>query len=81
MEIIQKEIDDPHLGLVSITRVDTTSDLKESRIYFSVLNDDFSKVDKILNKMKGCIRANLGRRIRLRILPQLIFIPDDPSLF
>ena len=76
-EIIQEEIDDPGLGIVSITRVDTTADLKESKVYFSVLDNEFTKVNEIFNKMKGFIRASLGKRIRLKFLPQLKFIPDD----
>lgn len=77
VEIIQQEIDDPKLGLVSITKVDTSADLRESKIYFSVLEDDSSKANKILNGMKSFIRINLGKRIRLKLLPQLTFIPDD----
>jgi len=76
-DIIRREIDDPHLGLVSITRVRTTSDLRESRIFFSVLDNDFVKAEKILNSMKGFIRLILGREVRLKILPQLVFVPDD----
>jgi len=77
VEIIQEEIDDPHLGLVSIIRVETTSDLCQSRVFFSVLGSDISRVEKILNDMKSFIRLNLGKKIRLRILPELIFVPDD----
>ncbi|MFH1768528.1 MAG: 30S ribosome-binding factor RbfA [Candidatus Omnitrophota bacterium] len=77
VEIIQEEIDDPNLGMLSITGVKTTSDLSESKVYFSVLNDDFPKAGKILNGMKAFIRINLGKKVRLKILPQLVFIPDD----
>jgi len=76
-DIIRREVDDPHLGLISITRVRTSSDLRESRIFFSVLDDDFTKAEKILDSMKDFIRLILGKRIRLKILPQLIFVPDD----
>jgi len=77
MEIIQQEIDDPHLGLVSIVRVDTTSDLRQARVFFSVLGSDVSRIEGILNDMKTFIRISLGKRIRLKILPQLVFVPDD----
>ena len=77
MEIIQQEIDDPHLGLVSIVRVDTTSDLRQARVFFSVLGSDVSRIEGILNDMKRFIRISLGKRIRLKILPQLVFVPDD----
>ena len=77
VEVIREEIDDPHLGMVSITKVKTSSDLRESRIYFSVLDDDFSSVLKILNSMNSFIRVNLGKKIRLKILPRLTFIADE----
>ena len=76
-DIIRKEVDDPHLGLVSITRVRTSSDLKESRIFFSVLDNNFARTEKILTSMKDFIRLMLGKKIRLKILPQLTFVPDD----
>ncbi|MCM8786718.1 MAG: 30S ribosome-binding factor RbfA [Candidatus Omnitrophica bacterium] len=78
MSIIQEEIDDPNLGIFSIVKVETTSDLAESKIYFSLLDDSkYSQVKVILNKMNSFIRLNLGRRMRLRVLPVLRFIPDD----
>lgn len=76
-DIIRREVDDPHLGIVSITKVHTSSDLKESRIFFSVLDNDFVRTEKILTSMKDFIRLMLGKKIRLKTLPQLIFVPDD----
>lgn len=77
MEIIQREVDDPAVGMVSITRVDTTADLRESRIYFSSLNEgDIKRLETIFNKMRKFIRALLGKKLRLRILPELFFCPD-----
>jgi len=78
MQIIQKEVDDPCMELVSITKVKTTSDLKEAHIYFSVLKEeDTEKVLKILNRMKSYLRRLLGKRMRIKILPSLKFFPDD----
>ena len=77
-EIIQDEIDDPKLAILSITRVDTTSDLRESRIYFSLLDEKNMKHAKqTLDKMSKFIKVSLGQRMRIKILPQLIFLPDD----
>jgi ribosome-binding factor A len=76
--IIQDEVDDPTIGLLSITRVDTSPDLKESKVYFSLLDDtQYDKVKDILDKMSKLIRVNLAKRIRIKILPELKFIPDD----
>jgi ribosome-binding factor A len=78
MGIIQKEVDDPDLEMLSITRVDTTLDLSESRIFYSLLNDaKFDKAQTALNKMASFIRFQLSKKINLRILPKLKFIADD----
>jgi len=78
MDVIHKEVDDPAIDFLSITRVETTSDLQESKVYFSLFDESQrEKVEEILHKMIKFIRVSLGKRIRLRILPQLKFIPDD----
>jgi len=78
MAIIQKEIDDPDMDFLSITRVETTKDLQESRVYYSLLNEaNFAKAKEILDRMRGFIRGNLAKKIRLKVLPELHFIPDD----
>ena len=75
--IIQKEIDDPRVDFLSITRVDTSPDLHEAKVFFSILEEDkYDKVREILNKTRGFIRARLGKKIRLKILPNLHFIGD-----
>jgi len=78
MDIVQKEIDDPDLEFLSITRVETTADLQESKVYFSLLDDSkYPKAKQVLAGMGGYIRGVLGRKIRLKIVPQLIFLPDE----
>ena len=78
MNILQKEIDDPDIDFLSITRVVTTSDLQESKVYFSLLDENkYSKVKQVLADMRGVIRSSLGKKVRLKILPQLNFIPDE----
>ena len=66
------------MGMVSITRVDTTGDLRYSRIYISVLNKDQEKdVMKGLKSASGFLRRELGAALRLRYTPELQFIADD----
>ena len=78
MEIIQKEIDDPALEFLSITRVEAAADLREAKVYFSMLDETkYKKAKEVLAEMRGFIRGILGKRIRLKFLPQLNFIPDD----
>ena len=87
-EEIQKELSslirtlkDPRVsgtGMVSITRVDTTGDLRYSRIYVSALNKEQEKdVIRGLKSASGFLRRELGAALRLRYTPELQFIADD----
>lgn len=77
-EIIQQEIDDPTMEFLSITRVKTTTDLQESKVYFSLLDDtQYAKAQSALDNMKGLIRGLLGKKVHLKVTPQLRFIPDE----
>ncbi len=77
MKIVQQEVDDPSLRLLTITKVDTTSDLKEAKVYFSLLDQkNYQKCKKALKNMKGLIKGNLARKIRLKKMPELSFFPD-----
>ena len=65
-------------GMVSITRVDTTGDLRYSRIYVSALDKSQEKdILKGLKSAAGYLRRELGAALRLRYTPELQFIADD----
>ena len=65
-------------GMVSITRVDTTGDLRYSRIYVSALDKSQEKdILKGLKSASGYLRRELGAALRLRYTPELQFIADD----
>ncbi|MGM9619057.1 MAG: 30S ribosome-binding factor RbfA [Oscillospiraceae bacterium] len=71
---------DPRLqgGLVSITRVDTTGDLRYARVYISVLDKQTEKdVMRALRSAAGYLRREIGRSLQLRYTPELQFIADD----
>ena len=86
-EEIQKELSslmrglkDPRVqgGMVTITHVDTTSDLRYARIFVSVLDKSQEKdVVKGLKSATGYLRRELGASLRLRYTPELQFIADD----
>lgn len=66
-------------SLISIMKVETFSDLSMSRIYVSVFGNEEKKkqvVDK-LNENKKSIRYDLAHKVRLRTIPELVFIVDD----
>ena len=75
-----RRLKDPRVSscMVSITRVDTTGDLRYSRIYISCLDKSQEKdVMKGLRSASGFLRRELGRTLQLRYTPELQFIPDD----
>ena len=74
-----RNLKDPRVsGMVSITRVDTTNDLRYARVYVSVLNKDQEKdVLKGLKSASGFLRRELGHVLQLRCTPELQFIGDD----
>ena len=70
---------DPRVhGLVSVTRVDTTADLRYAKVYISVLDkSDIKDVIRGLKSAGGYLRRELGRALSLRYTPELLFQADD----
>lgn len=77
-ELILRELKDPRIGLVTLTQVDMTDDLKHARIYFSVVgNDDVRRRSLAgLSSAAGFIRREVGRRLQLRYAPEIVFELD-----
>ena len=79
-----RRLKDPRVsqvGMVSVTRVDTTGDLRCARVYVSVLDKSREKeVLKGLRSAAGFLRRELGQALQLRYTPELQFIPDDSIL-
>ena len=72
-------VKDPRVsGLISVTAVDTTPDLRYAKIYISVLDkSDCAQVLKGLKSASGYLRRELGHALRLRYTPELTFVRDD----
>lgn len=78
-DIIGRKIKDPRIGFVTVTDVQLTGDLRQAKVFISVLGDEKQKKDtlKALAKAKGFIRSEIGQRIRLRKTPDLLFEFDE----
>ena len=74
-----RTVKDPRVhGLVSVTAVDTTPDLRYAKIYVSVLDEsDVKEVVKGLKSAAGYLRRELGSALKLRYTPELQFVEDD----
>lgn len=80
-EMLVKTIKDPRIGFVTITRVTVSEDYRSAKVYFSVLGtrEERERSMEGLKSAKGYVRKELGRRIRLRYTPEIIF-RFDPSI-
>ena len=78
--LIQHEVRDPRVGMVSITGVDVSRDLGYAKVYYTVMSsgsgDDASESNEALNKAAGFLRSQLSRDSNMRTVPQLRFIFD-----
>ena len=77
-EILQKEMRDPRLALVSITAVEITRDFTVAKVYISSLGDATEKAAalKALQGASGFLRGKLGAMLELRTVPELAFRYD-----
>ncbi|WOH37921.1 30S ribosome-binding factor RbfA [Thalassotalea fonticola] len=77
--ILQREIKDPRLGMLTVSAVEVTRDLAYAKVFVTFFNDDQSKVKEslaILNDAAGFIRSLLAKTLRARIMPNLRFEYD-----
>ena len=80
--ILQREIKDPRVSMVTVSDIELSRDLAYAKVFVTFFNDDAEYVAtalKVLNDAAGFIRSLLGKRVRARIMPELRFV-HDPSL-
>ncbi len=83
--LIQQEVKDPRLGMVTLNAVKVSRDLSYADIYFTcmVFNEDDNaealraEQEKVLNKASGFLRSMLAQELKLRVMPQLRFHYDQ----
>ena len=72
------DIKDPRIGFVTVTDVEMTGDLREAKIFVSIMGNE----EQIKSSMEGLqsalgfVRREIGKRIRLRFTPEISFAPD-----
>lgn len=76
--IIQRELKDPGIGFVTVLEVKISEDLRLAKVYYSVYgsDDDWQKTKEALERSKGYIKFLLGKRIRIKYMPDIVFFPD-----
>lgn len=78
-QIIGYELKNPNItGLISVTKVKVTQDLKYAKVYISILNSkNINNTLEAIKKSAGFIRTELAKKVNLRNTPELIFEQDD----
>lgn len=78
-DLIQHEVRDPRIGFVTVTEVRMSPDLQYARAYVSILGDRQRRDEGFaaLERATGFLRSQVGRRLQLRVVPELRFALDD----
>ena len=77
--MIVRDVHDPGIGFLTLTRVKVTPDLQLARVYYTTLGDEAARRDtaKALKRAAPFLRRQLGQRVRLRRVPELEFFYDE----
>ena len=76
--LVRNNLKDPRLSAPSILEVQVNNDLSQAKVYFSVLNpDDAEQNLRALKHASGYLQREIGKVLKSRITPKLVFIYDD----
>ena len=78
--ILQRDFKDPRIGWITVSEVEVTKDLAYVTVFvtfFGKENEEIEQALEILNKANGFFRMEIGKRMRLRIVPEIKFSYDD----
>ncbi|WP_024871141.1 30S ribosome-binding factor RbfA [Tolumonas lignilytica] len=77
--ILQREVKDPRVGMVTVSDVELTRDLQHAKIFVTFFLNEEDNIDagvKVLNDASGYIRILLGKAMKLRVVPEIRFVYD-----
>jgi len=78
-DILSREVRDPGLGLLTITRVRVSEDLQQARVFYTTLGgrEERTRTARALDRALPFVRRSLAQRVRLRRVPELAFTFDE----
>ncbi len=78
-QLVGRELKDPRLGFLTVTRVELSSDLAHARVFVGVLGGETDRKRSLeaLQHAAGFVRREIGRRLRLRLAPEITFRYDE----
>jgi ribosome-binding factor A len=77
--LLARDVHDPGIGFVTITRVQMTPDLQQARVFYTTLGEDKarSNTSRALDRAVPFLRRQIGSRLRLKRVPELTFLFDE----
>jgi ribosome-binding factor A len=77
--MIARELHDPGVGFVTVTRVEVSADLQHARVFYTSLGDSAARKNtaRALDRAAGFMRRQIGQRLRLRRAPEILFSFDE----
>ena len=78
-DILMRKVKDPRVGFITVTSVQLTDDLRNAKVFISVMGDNDKNTFQGLEKARSFIRGELGRRLKLRFVPELNFVEDHSA--
>ncbi len=78
-QLLAREVHDPGIGFVTLTRVQVSADIQLARVFYTVLGDEAARRSsgKALHRAVPFLRRQLGHRLRLKRVPELKFQYDE----
>jgi ribosome-binding factor A len=77
--LLAREVHDPGIGFVTLTRVQVSPDLQLARVFYTALGDDKTRAasSRALERAAPFLRRQIGARLRLKRAPELTFVYDE----
>ena len=77
--LLARDVHDPGIGFVTLTRVHVSPDLQAARVFYTALGDDKARsaTRRALERASPFLRRQIGSRLRLKRTPELTFVYDD----
>jgi ribosome-binding factor A len=78
-EMLAREVKDPGIGFLTVTHVKVSPDLQQARVYYTTIGDDKDRREtrKALGRATPFLRRQIGQRLQLRRVPELVFQFDE----
>ncbi|MBI3611142.1 MAG: 30S ribosome-binding factor RbfA [Nitrospirae bacterium] len=78
-DILMTKVKDPRIGFVTVTAVEVSDDLRNAKVFISAFGPDAGRTFEGLDAARPFIRTELGRRLKLRFVPELSFHEDHTA--